>query len=160
MGTTKAVTKIFGLFDKVDDIIYEPMKLVCDVLRQPLKQIDEKNENKKAEHEHERKKELEKFELDLETERKEREMKLSVEERRMEEEINQMILDNDLARREEMVQLEIKYRKEMAGAAAELAQIMANMQVETRGKILTLYAEKKKNIVIYKINIESRCLRL
>jgi len=49
-----------------------------------------------------------------------------------------------VTRREEMVQMEIKYRKEMAQAAAELAQIMANMQVETRGKILVLYTEKEK----------------
>jgi len=53
-------------------------------------------------------------------------------------------MDNDVTRREEMVQMEIKYRKEMAQAAAELAQIMANMQVETRGKILVLYTEKEK----------------
>ena len=44
-------------------------------------------------------------------------MELTVDQRRMEEEINQMILDNDLHRREDMVQLEMKYRKEMAEAA-------------------------------------------
>ena len=71
-------------------------------------------------------------------------MELTVDQRKMEEEINQMVLDNDLARREDMVQLEMKYRKEMAQAAAQLAQIMANMQVETRSKILALYTEKEK----------------
>ena len=60
------------------------------------------------------------------------------------EEINQMILDNDLRRREDMIQLEMKYRKEMADAAAQLAQIMANIQVEARSKILTLYTNKEK----------------
>ena len=73
-----------------------------------------------------------------------REMELTVEQRKLEEEINQMVLDNDLDRREEMVQLEMKYRQEMAEAATRLAQLMSNMQVETRGKILTLYTEKEK----------------
>ena len=38
------------MFDKVDDIVYEPVKLMCDALRQPLKQIDAHNEKSKAEH--------------------------------------------------------------------------------------------------------------
>lgn len=144
MVAVNAIGKIFGMFDKVDDIVYEPIKLVCDTLRQPLKLFDAHNEKKKAEHDQELVKQLKQFEVDLELEKKQREMQLSVDERRMEEEINQMILDNDLQRREDMVQLEMKYRKEMAEAAAQLAQIMANMQVETRSKILALYTEKEK----------------
>ena len=144
MVAVKSIGKIFGMFDKVDDIVYEPIKLVCDTLRQPLKQLDAHNEKKKAEHDQELVKQLKQFEVDLELDKKQRELQLSVDERRMEEEINQMILDNDLQRREDMVQLEMKYRKEMAEAAAQLAQIMANMQVETRSKILALYTEKEK----------------
>lgn len=144
MAVVKGICKIFGMFDKVDDIVYEPIKLVCDTLRQPLKQIDAHNEKRKAEQEQELMKELKKFEADLELDKKQREMELSIDERKMQEEINQMILDKDLQRREDMVQLEIKYRKEMADSAAQLAQIMANMQVETRSKILALYTEKEK----------------
>ncbi|GFI24589.1 hypothetical protein IMSAGC011_03391 [Lachnospiraceae bacterium] len=142
MAIVKAIGKIFGMFDKVDDIVYEPIKLVCDALRQPLKQVDVHNEKKKMAHEQELKKQLEKFEADLELDKKQREMLLSVDKRRMEEEINQMILDNDLQRREDMVQLEMRYRKEMAEAATRLEQIMANMHVETRSKIFILYKEK------------------
>lgn len=144
MVGVKAIGKIFGMFDKIDDIVYEPIKFVCDILRQPLKQIDAHNEKKKAEHSQELVKQLKQFEVDLELDKKQREMQRSVDERKMEEEINQMIQDNDLQRREDMVQLEMKYRKEMAEAAAQFAQIMANMQVETRSKILALYTEKEK----------------
>ena len=51
MVARKAVTKIFGMFDRIDDIIYEPVRLVCDTLRQPLKQIDIHNEKKIKEYE-------------------------------------------------------------------------------------------------------------
>ena len=132
------------MFDKIDDIVYEPMKLICDVLRQPLKQIDVHNERKNAEHNQELLKQIKEFETNLEMDKKERESKLSIEERKAEEDINQMILDKDLQRRENMVQLEMKYRKEMAEAATQLAEIMANMQTETRSKILALYTEKEK----------------
>lgn len=141
------IGKFFGMFDKVDDIIYEPLKLLCDTLRQPLKQIDSHNEKKKAEHELNLKKDLKKFENDLELDKKQREMKLTLEEREIQEKINQMILDNDSKRREDMIQLEIRYRKEMAQSASELAQIMSNMQVETRSKILTLYTEKEREYI-------------
>lgn len=144
MVPIKAITKIFGMFDKIDDIVYEPVKLVCDVLRQPLKQIDAHNEKAKAENDQRLEKELKQFEADLEHQKQERSMKLSIEEKRLEEEINQMILENDMARRKEMIDMEAKYRKEMATAAAELAQIIANIQVDTRGKILALYTEKEK----------------
>ena len=144
MSKGKTALKFFGMFDKVDDIVYEPMKLVCDTLRQPIKQLDIYNDKKKSEHAQELEMQLKQFEADLEYERQRREMKLAQEKREMEEEINQMICDNYLRRREEMVQLEEKYRKEMAEAAAQLAQILANIQVETRSKILELYTEKEK----------------
>ena len=80
MGATKAITKIFGMFDKIDDIVYEPVKLVCDVLRQPLKQIDAHNEKAKAENNQKLEKELKQFEADLEYQKEERSMKLSIEE--------------------------------------------------------------------------------
>ncbi len=142
MSVAKAVGKIFGMFDKVDDIVYEPVKLVCDAFRQPLKQIDLHNEKMKQEHSQQLEQQMKKFEADLELDKSRREMELTVDQKRMEEEINQMILDNDLHRREEMVQLEMKYRKEMAEAATRLAQIMVNMQADTRNKILSLYTEK------------------
>lgn len=144
MAAVTVVKKIFGMFDRVDDIVYEPVKLICDALRQPLKQIDANNERKEAEHNQELEMQLKKFEEDLELDRKQREMQLSVDERRMHEEINQMILDNDLHRREEMIEMEKKYRIEMAEVAARLEQIMVNMQVETRSKIYALYTEKEK----------------
>jgi hypothetical protein len=144
MEVFTGIGKIFGMFDKIDDIVYEPMKLICDALRQPLKQIDIHNERKNAEHNQELLKQIKEFETNLEMDKKERESKLSIEERKAEEDINQMILDKDLQRRENMVRLEMKYRKEMAEAATQLAKIMANMQTETRGKILALYTEKEK----------------
>lgn len=137
------VVKIFGMFDRLDDIIYEPLKLVCDVLRQPLKQIDAYNERKKQENQQVLKQQADEFEVNLELERKRREMQLNAEERKIQLEVERMAQESDLAQREEMVQLEMRYRKEMADAAVQLASVLANMQVETRGKILDLYRQKE-----------------
>ena len=85
---------------------------------------------------------MKQFEADLEYDKKRREMELTIEQRKREEDINQMILDNDLARREKMVNLEMKYRQEMAAAAKKMAEGMSTISVETRNRILSLYAEK------------------
>lgn len=144
MAPVQVAGKIFGMFDKVDDIIYEPLKLMCDTLRQPLKQIDAYNDKKKAEYNQELEKQLMQFEVDLALDKQRREMELTIEQRKMEEEINQMIVDNDLQRREEMVQLEMKYRKEMSEAAAQFEQLIVDIGVGARSKILNLYTEKEK----------------
>lgn len=145
MASVEKVENILKMFDKVDDIIYEPVKLMCDAMRQPLKQIDLNNEKTMAKHQQDLEMQIKEFETNLELSKKKREMEMDIDRRRLEEEIVQMISENDLKRREEMVQMEMRYRKEMAEAAARLEQIMANMQVETRKKIFDLYTEKIKN---------------
>lgn len=148
------IGKIFGMFDKIDDIVYEPVKLVCDAFRQPLKQMDEHNKRVNKEHDQGLEIKMQQFEADLEIDKKRRAMELTVDQKRMEEEITQMILNNDLHRREELVQLEMKYRKEMADAATQLAQIMANMQAATRNKIFSLYTEKTEQYLVIQRKFE------
>jgi hypothetical protein len=156
MAAVKTIGKIFGMFDRVDDIIYEPVKLVCEALRQPLKQVDAHNEKSKAEHQQALEQQLKEFETDLELSKKRREMEMDIDKRRMEEEIVQMIADNDMRRREEMIQMEMRYRKEMAEAATRLEQIMVNMQVDTRSKIVALYYEKTREYLEIQTKFEDR----
>lgn len=137
MSVVKAVSKIFGMFDKVDDIVYEPVKLICDAIRQPLRAAEDIHTQKLE-------MKLKEFETNLELERKEREMKLTAEERKLNEEINEMILDNQLARNKEMIELEKQYRLEMAEAAQKLAATLTRISTDAREKILSLYIEKKK----------------
>lgn len=144
MSFATGAVKILGMFDKVDDIIYEPVKLVCDALRTPLKMLDARNERVNAEHAAELQKQLKQFEVDLDLDRQRREMELSMDQRRLEEEINQMILDKDMARRKDMIELEKNYKKEMADAAVQLARLIASIEVETRREIFALYNEKRQ----------------
>lgn len=137
MSVAAVIGKIFGLFDKLDDIVYEPVKLLCDAVRVPLNSASAKSaQNLEVQ--------LKQFEVDLDLERKEREMNLSIEERKLNEEINEMILDKQMERNKEMIELEKQYRLEMAEAAGKMANILANVEVEARASILTLYNEQRK----------------
>lgn len=140
----ETVSKIFGMFDRIDDIIYEPLKLFCDALRQPLNQLNLSNEKKIAEHSQQLKMELDQFEINLELERKEKEMRLTREERIIQEEINDMIRKNDTANREQMVQFEIQFRQEMATAAVNLANVIVTLETDARDNLILLYTKKIK----------------
>ena len=140
----ETVSKIFGMFDRIDDIIYEPLKLFCDALRQPLNQLNLSNEKKIAEHSQQLKMELDQFEINLELERKEKEMRLTREERIIQEEINDMIRKNDTANREQMVKFEIQFRQEMATAAVKLANVIVTLETDARDNLILLYTKKIK----------------
>lgn len=169
MAVLKSVGKIFGMFDRVDDIVYEPVKLFCDALRQPLKKIDANNEKSKAEHQQKLEQDMKKFETELELSKKKKEDEMDIEKLRLQKEINQQIADNamkrqeemaenEMRRREEMIQMEMKYRTEMAEAATRLEQIMVNMQVETRSKIFVLYQEKSNGYLESQHQFEDKLL--
>lgn len=42
-----ALVNLFKMFDKLDDIVYEPVKMVCDLCRQPIRNAEAANERKK-----------------------------------------------------------------------------------------------------------------
>lgn len=145
-GESTAV-KIFGMFDKIDDIIYEPIHLMCETLSQPLKGMQANREIKAKEKEAKLEVELaqkaKEFEQDLMIRQRKLEMEQTKEEKEMEEGIRQLIVKNDLATQEEMARLEVKFRQDMAEAAVKIASIVQNIAVESREKILALYKEKE-----------------
>ena len=130
--------KSFGMFDKLDDIVYEPIKLVYDAVRMPMKNHDIKKQQ-------EFDKDLKKFEEKLELDRERRKIEMSVDERRMNEEINQMMIDRDMQRRADIIDLSLKYKKEMAEAAAQLGGIIAQIGVESRRQVLDMYKQSQRD---------------
>lgn len=67
---------LLGVFDKIDDIVYEPVRLICDGLRQPLKQMDAANERKQMELAARLQREAEAFSVKVELDKKEEKQRL------------------------------------------------------------------------------------
>lgn len=147
MAVVEAIGKIFGMFDKVDDIILEPVKLICDACRQPLKQLDHRNAKDKSEHEQTLKIEYERFHADLEQMQKDRDMHRTIEQQQLEAEINEKLLNSDLERREKMIQLEAQYREQMAKVATDIERIVQSITTESRDKIFSLYEKHKMKYI-------------
>lgn len=150
------LVKLFKMFDKLDDIVYEPVKMICDVCRQPLKNADAANERKMKETEARLQQEMEKFEVDLDLKRKSGEMDIANTNRRINAEIDNMIAQNELERNSQVVEAIKKYQEDLGRVSVELANSIGKMSVELRERTQALVIEKTKEYVALQNEVQDR----
>lgn len=130
-----------NIIGSISEIVNAPIKLLCDSLR---KKLDSHIKETEAKNEVNREKDLRDFIANLEMKQAKFYMELSVEERKLNAEIDNLLYDKDLDRRKQMIELEVSYRTKMTEVAQKLAQIMVELEVNNRNKLLSLYMEKEK----------------
>lgn len=130
-----------NIIGSISEIVNAPIKLLCDSLR---KKLDSHIKETEAKNEVNREKDLRDFIANLEMKQAKFHMELSVEERKLNAEIDNLLYDKDLDRRKQMIELEVSYRTKMTEVAQKLAQIMVELEVNNRNKLLSLYMEKEK----------------
>lgn len=125
-------------------IAEEPVKLVCDVMRQPLKMLDNMEERKKMELQYRHECGMKEYEMELgiRKEKEENENKISY--RKAMKEIDDMIADKQIERQEKLAIAIGNYQKTMAEASASMAKLIGNMQIDLRERAYNLIAEKTK----------------
>lgn len=134
--------KFLNMFDKLDDIIHEPVKLICDVFRQPLKNADAKNERLKIELDNKIKSDMKRLDIEIELNRQKGTIQNLAEERKINEEINEMIYDNQLKRQEKMINAARRYQQELGEASVKLSDSIGKMSVELRALAWNLVQQK------------------
>lgn len=130
-----------NIIGSISEIVNAPIKLLCDSLR---KKLDSHIKETEAKNEVNREKDLRDFIANLEMKQAKFHMELTVEERKLNAEIDNLLYDKDLDRRKQMIELEVSYRTKMTEVAQKLAQIMVELEVNNRNKLLSLYMEKEK----------------
>lgn len=130
-----------NIIGSISEIVNEPIKLLCDSLR---KKLDSHIKETEAKNEVAREKDLREFIANLEMKQAKFNMELSVEERELNAEIDNLLYDKELNRRKQLIELEVSYRTKMTEVAQKLAQIMVELEVNNRNKLLSLYMEKEK----------------
>lgn len=130
-----------NIIGSISEIVNAPMKLLCDSLR---KKLDSHIKETEAKNEVKREKDLRDFIANLEMKQAKFNMELSVEERKLNAEIDNLLYDKELDRRKQLIELEVSYRTQMTEVAQKLAQIMVELEVNNRNKLLSLYMEKEK----------------
>lgn len=144
MSAVSVVTKIFKMFDKVDDIVYEPVKLVCDVFRQPLKEMDAKNKRKNMELENKLHCEIKQFEMELDLQHRKREGEIDANIRKVNAEIDEMITEADFERQTQIVEAIKRYQKDLGEASVELSNCIGCMSIELRERAYRLVDERTR----------------
>lgn len=115
-------------FDKLDDIVYEPVKLLTDWAREPLKA---------REHERSMKKELREKETEAELEiRKETEVA------RIIAEIEEMRKDKEMQRMNQVTEAITKYQKELTRLNVDAISAIGDMQLDLRNRAQDMVYEK------------------
>lgn len=142
---------LFDMFDKLDDIIYAPVNMVCNWAQEPLKVFEHKRRMKEQQLEvdHALLKERTKQELlerDIQArDKSNREAaKLDIDIRRWNAEIDQMISEQDDARRDRLVEALKRYQIDLANASTEIANSIGIMSIELRERANGMLLEKTK----------------
>jgi hypothetical protein len=126
-------SNVLGMFDKLDDIIYEPIKLVTDWAREPLRT-----------REHHRAKETEEHNLKLEIERQ-----------KLQHKLEQESLKSKQERQENNLKLQIQIEQEKRQSEKERQENNLNIEIKKQNLQHKLEQERQDNDLQRKIKEET-----
>lgn len=119
----------FDMFDKLDDIVYEPVKVVCSWMTEPLKGF----ENKRNEGNLKRAAEIELVKKDKETELEIRKnsylAQLETEQKKWDADIEHLKGMQEIERNKKIVDAIVEYRRSMIEDAKDIADSLSHMEM-------------------------------
>ena len=138
------MTNFLSMFDKLDDIVYEPVRLVCDALRQPLKNIDAKNARLDKELDAKIARDAEAFAVEMDSKRRTEEIKNEILLRKGMEEINSMRENDQLERNKKIIEAYEEYKEHFAKLSVTITKSIGQMQLDLREKAQDLCLSKTR----------------
>ena len=140
----------FDMFDKLDDIIYEPIKLITDWAREPLKTREHKRDLERETNIINTNAKLEREKLELESNLRNQELELQAnlsikketEVHRIISEIDELQKDKDFQRMKLVSESIMKYQKELTTLNVNAINAIGTMQLELREKAQDLVYNK------------------
>ena len=167
---------VLDMFDKLDDIIYKPVETVCDWIKEPLRTFEHRREMKRqqmnieateranaAARAHELNLSRQAAENDAAQKRLDQELieeeresiradlearaKIDADIRRWNTEIDQMILEQEDARRDRLVECIKRYQIDLANATTDIVENIGMMSLELREKANELVQQKTESYI-------------
>ena len=133
---------ILDMFDKLDDILYKPVELICDWVHEPLRRMEHKRDMQKEQNLAEIEADRAKAEIELEALREREAATLRADERKWNAEIDQFINEQEDARRDRLVAAVKQYQTELAAATKDIVESIGMMSLEMRKRANDLVLEK------------------
>lgn len=135
---------LLDMFDKLDDIVYEPVRVVCDYLREPIKAVDAHIETRKEQKSADIENAKKQLEADIEIQKADANIELEAKRRRLNAEIDDMIAENELKRNTAIVEAIKQYQIDLSQAVNQCIYEIGNMSLELRERANNLVIEKTK----------------
>lgn len=156
MGAEGIINSILNPFDKIDDIVYEPVRAISRWIEEPLKSFDHKR--KMAEQRQTADIEMEKMQLEAEIREHDRRStaELQCEMKKRDAEIQQMIDDHKAANLDRLVESIKRYQIELGTASQEIIKNIGLMNIELRERANTMVLEKTKQYVAIQDEAKSK----
>lgn len=134
-----------NMFDKLDDIVYEPVNLICDALRRPLDMLDKHNQKKMMEFEQQLQQSAEEFGLKIEIERDNSKVDTEARRKRLAAELAEWQKQEELNRQIETAETIKRLTIEMGKAAAEIPASIGRMSIENRERAYKMVKDRTKD---------------
>ncbi len=124
---------LLDMFDRIDDIVFAPVQAICDWVHEPLRRMEHKRE----------------LELQAQQEqnliaRMEAEAELQAKRRQWQIEMDQLIQEQEDARRDRLVEAVKRYQIELAEAIQHIVENVGLMSLALRKRANDLVLEKTK----------------
>ncbi len=133
----------FGdMFDKLDDILYEPVRAICSWVTEPLNRFEDNRKKGDVSQQAEIKAAEREQEIELEIRKEERFVKLEADKRRWNAEIDDLIRMNEIERNKRILNAVIEYRRSMIEDAQSIANNLSHMEMSLASEAHELVLKK------------------
>lgn len=130
------------MFDKLDDIIYEPVKGICNWVEEPLRRFSSERELKKMDKQADIEMKMQANAAELEAFNARQKAELEIDRKRWNAEIDQMIAEQEDARKDKLVEAIKNYQITLATATKDIVESMGLMSIELRRQANELVKER------------------
>lgn len=131
------VSNFLKMFDKLDDIVYEPIEVLGDWAREPLERMEEERERTRREREHERNEKTKDRDVEREIRRQTGITEAIVE-------LEEMKKDAELQRRKEIAQAVQEYQETLMRINKDAVRDLGEMQINLKEKAEKMIEERVK----------------
>lgn len=135
---------LLDMFDKLDDIVFEPVKAISDWIHEPLRRMEHKRDMQAEEHASDLRIQQMREEEALEEQRNRAAAELEADQRKWNAEIDAVIAEQEDARRDRLVEAIKHYQIELANATRDIVESIGLMSLELRRRANDLVLEKTR----------------
>ena len=122
----------FDVFGKLDDLLYAPVKAVCNYIEEPLHALHAKRDMAAEENKAKLQMQMREHEEKLKRDNAREAAELDLEMRRLHAEMDEMIAQQEDARRDKLVESIKRYQIELATASKDIVNSIGVMSLELR----------------------------